>query len=398
LGSGGFKGWLEAGGYTEAQYPTVADVLADENALRNLMTDNDACVAFVAWCNEENSMLAEFAESSIAMECIGASDYISNKLLAIPSASEQLLESEYWEYILKDKVPAMTSNTSPEGTVFCSSAHSSYPAYKAFNQTNVDNEDMWMATDNCAYPQYLGYAFTRPICVSKVLIANRNANNTINAVGTFKIQGSNKSDFSTIEFETEVMTHAGPTKALEEIYTVNSDKACMYWRICVLSCNEKILGLGENVAIGKLQFYGRLYSPESDNEDDVLTSADVVDNLLSDRADLPLSARMGSELNKKFATIGEHTLLASTSSTSETIFTVEDLKKFKYLLLTTTADVYRVNPTLIPVSLFKSSVNLEWQSGYNDGTKGWYVIAKYVSDTQVNLRVTGNGGHLYGVK
>lgn len=158
-----FESWLNAAGYGIEQYPTVADVLADEKAVRKLMTVHASCDVFVKWYTKKNAMLAEFVENRVAMKWIGLRDYIADKIMAIPSALEQLLASEHWEYILKDTNPVMFTANSPEGTVSASSTFSGYNAHSAFDGKS---NTAWMPVAN-ANNTYLTYKFSKPHVVKK---------------------------------------------------------------------------------------------------------------------------------------------------------------------------------------------------------------------------------------
>ena len=51
--------------------------------------------------------------------------------------SSAISNFDYYESVLHDKVPTMTSNTTPEGVVFASKVlKSNYDAYRAFDRYN----------------------------------------------------------------------------------------------------------------------------------------------------------------------------------------------------------------------------------------------------------------------
>lgn len=256
---GGFEYWLEAGGYTREQYPTVADVLADEKAVRKLMTVHTSCDAFVDWYNKDNSMLADFTANRVAMKWIGLRDYIADKLMDIPSALEQLLASEHWEYILKDKVPTMTSDTAPEGKAICSgyysdSAYGSFPPYRAFDGVN---SSAWVY-EGTSHP-WVGYKFSIPTMITRVyMVVPRYTTGT--RLKDFIIEGSNDGtnwyDISgTLTFPQG--THpTTPSIAVENTYDISNDKYYLYYRVNTMS--ESGDTKAPNMyTIYTIQFYGR---------------------------------------------------------------------------------------------------------------------------------------------
>lgn len=157
--------WCKVVGLT---YSDISDI--SEQNMRILMSKHASVDYFMEWYNADNSMLDEFTLSEIAMKWIGLNDYICDKLLAISDAESRLLASEYWEYILKDHVPIMTSNTSPYGTASGSNIYESgYDFYKAFDG---DDTTMWRGSYNTSYNAsasgYLEFTFPNPICVKRV--------------------------------------------------------------------------------------------------------------------------------------------------------------------------------------------------------------------------------------
>ena len=251
--SASYHSWLLTAGYTTEQYPSVSDVLADEKAVRKLMTVHASCDVFVDWYNANNSMFTQFTTNRVAMKWIGLRDYIADKLMAIPNALEQLLASEYWEYILKDKVPKMTSNTAPEGTAFASSEYNAdYAAYKAFNGTNINAEDCWCNDGKESNGMIIGYRFIKPIKVQKVIITNRSfsqGNTHTHAPIEFKIQGSNDN----VNWET--LKECVGTEDFNDvnIYDVYNEKYFMYYRLYI----TETYSTSNECMIPMLQFYGR---------------------------------------------------------------------------------------------------------------------------------------------
>lgn len=157
--------WCKVVGLT---YSDISDI--SEQNMRILMSKHASVDYFMEWYTADNTMLDDFTLSEIAMKWIGLNDYICDKLMAIEDAESRLLASEYWEYILKDHVPIMTSNTSPYGTASGSNIYESgYDFYKAFDG---DDTTMWRGSYNTSYNAsasgYLEFTFPNPICVKRV--------------------------------------------------------------------------------------------------------------------------------------------------------------------------------------------------------------------------------------
>lgn len=104
-----------------------------------------------------------------AMTYIGQNNYASNTLLADSTWCNAICNSTYFESVLNAKVPAMTSNTTPEGVASGSSKHNdSYNYYLAFNGNN--NSTGWLpaASDTAGHAK-VDYQFPNAV---KVYVAD----------------------------------------------------------------------------------------------------------------------------------------------------------------------------------------------------------------------------------
>ena len=90
-----------------------------------------------------------------AMTYIGANDYAAYKLLSNSSWLTSIADSSYMNLVLTTSVPAMTSNTTPDGEVFYSSSGSDL-GWRAFNPSVRSGCYMNGGGPNA----YLGYIFT----------------------------------------------------------------------------------------------------------------------------------------------------------------------------------------------------------------------------------------------
>lgn len=211
-----YKHWLEAAGYSMGTYPTLQDVLADEKAVRKLMSTNASCDVFIDWYNADNTIIEQFTANRIAMKWIGLRNYITDKLFAIPSAKESLLASEYRDYILKPLVPAMTSNTAPYGTCSATTiANDGYPAWSAFNGEEEETKKArWQSKQNSTNNR-VGYTFVNPTLVNRVCFSTIS-----NVYGTcmknYEIQATNDN-------ATFVTLYSGSVENKKESLTINID-------------------------------------------------------------------------------------------------------------------------------------------------------------------------------
>lgn len=234
----------------EMEYATLDEIpLSDMNLLMNRHISADY---FVEWYKTDNSMLEQFLASDVAMECIGKWDYICDKLFAIPSAKSALLSSDKWEYILKDKVPTMTSNTTPSGEAFAKSAGAGNEAYKAFDGDITTN----YSTSTNPVGNYVGYSFDNPICIEKAEIyAYYNSSSAVTMKPLkVKVQGSNDfSEWEDISATTDkTITQDGQKVAIP----ITANKYFKHIRIYYVDANCIVNGTSY-ANCKEIQFYGR---------------------------------------------------------------------------------------------------------------------------------------------
>lgn len=251
--SGGFnwKKWVTAGGLSADGYASLADVLADEKAIRQLMTKHaSADILAAAMIKNLARFRAKITASKNAMKWIGLRDYICDKLLADAETQSDLLASDHWRYILKDGVPYMTSSTSPYGEVeTTASAMAPYYAYKVFSAPPNQNRDSWAAPVG---EQRIGYRFTNPICIKRVATVNRVEGGAANrCIKDFVLVASN--DGKTWD---ELGRFTGKnyegTEAHTDHFDLKNDKYYLHYALRILSSHDATY-----VGIGRLNFYGR---------------------------------------------------------------------------------------------------------------------------------------------
>lgn len=159
---------------------------------------------------------------------------------------------------LNVSVPKMDGNNSPFGVASASSELSSqYASFMAFDGTNNNSDDCWIANDNTAKIQY---DFGKPIVVKFVELANRLLD-IPSEVRTFAIEGSDD-DFNSIKYTSPTLTNSNTSSGGKSAYEISNLKPCRYWRL------RTITNDGTNyVAIGILNFYGLDYSEKEFAQD-----------------------------------------------------------------------------------------------------------------------------------
>lgn len=246
-----WKKWVTAGGLSADGYTSLADVLADEKAVRQLVTKHaSADILADEMIKNRAGFWAKITASKTAMKWIGLRDYICDKLLADAETQSDLLASDHWRYILKDGVPYMTSSTSPYGEVeTTASAMAPYYAYKVFSAPPNQDRDSWAAPVG---EQRIGYRFTNPICIKRVATVNRVEGGTANrCIKDFAVVASN--DGKTWD---ELGRFTGKnyegTEAHTDHFDLKNDKYYLHYALRILSSHDATY-----VGIGRLNFYGR---------------------------------------------------------------------------------------------------------------------------------------------
>lgn len=251
--AGGFswKNWVKAGGLSADGYASFTDVLADEKAVRQLMTKHaSADILADAIIKNHAGVRAKIASSKNAMKWIGLRDYICDKLLADVETQAGLLASDHWRYILKDGVPYMTSDTAPYGTATNGGTNIG-KAYKAFINDASNGPDMGYGNDGNTANTWVQYKFVTPICVKRIRVKAPKEDGRY-YVKTFKVQYSNDGiTFKDVESDKYVFTNT--VREIEE--NVNNDNYASYWRVQATSTNSNMKGYFTHV-----QFYGRQLS------------------------------------------------------------------------------------------------------------------------------------------
>lgn len=226
------QGWCATIGLS---YSVLADI--PESDMRQLMTKYASVAYFMEWYSNEPSMIDDFIANAYATKWIGLRDYICDQLMALQSVRTKMLASANWEYILKDHVPTMTSDTAPYGEAIATSNYSGRSPYMAFNAS----ASSWLSANGSPTNQRIAYKFTSPICVQKFHIDFSGEQYLEN----FKLQGSN--DGTTWVDITPTIQRTGMSYSGD----VNNSNYYMYYG---LLCNTT---KASYVALSYIQFYGR---------------------------------------------------------------------------------------------------------------------------------------------
>lgn len=228
--------WLSCAGIFDKSYTTVSQVLADPSTLQALIASNNA----VDYMARSTTWASDVTANSSAMSYIGLNNYCADNLLADSTWRTAICNSTYFESVLTDKVPTMTSASTPSGVVSASSTltggSSTYKDYYAFDG---NNSTAWYSANN-SNAKWIKYHFATALKVMKYVLRLSWKNN-------YKIQGSH--DDSTWTDLTDVYTPSSNTETKSEV--INNTTAYEYIRLYAPSGQSIYIGISE------LQFYGR---------------------------------------------------------------------------------------------------------------------------------------------
>ena len=194
--------WVQAGGIYDEVFTSINDVLADSVTLDTLMRKHASVDFLVNWLESDITVLNTIASEESAMQYIGTYDYCADKMLTSNVISPKLLESDYWQYILKDHVPTLSANTSDV-------IYSSYntDGRYGWNAFDTDINSYW-TTQNQNDDGYVGYKFSSPICIKRITgvwyhtgikqiaIQGSNNNTSWETISTFSVNPAHKDEFS----------------------------------------------------------------------------------------------------------------------------------------------------------------------------------------------------------
>lgn len=228
--------WLDCAYLWDKNYTTLAEVIADSEALLALISDHNA----VDYMVRSVSFRTAICSDPLAMLYIGQYNYCADALLADSTWLTEICNSEYFELVLNTKVPVMTSNTTPSGECFASSSYTANGEYLAFDRS----ETYW--NGNSTTPIYLGYKFDEAIRVNKAGIRIGEDHKATSFTIRASNDNTNWTDLATLnvadgtgDFATEIV-FANNTEYLYYEY---------YWTTHLRNDGQDI--------IREVQFYGR---------------------------------------------------------------------------------------------------------------------------------------------
>lgn len=216
-GGGGFvlADWLTAGGLNPMSYADLSAVLADEEAVRKLMTIHLA-VDYLASMTTADADVTTILTSDICAKWINLRDYALDTLYAnatLAAVMDTANKYFYGEWAKlstspetwgpKGNVPIMTSNSAPYGTA------SAYQVFDGNDATTVSGTDF-------------NYKFVNPVCVKDFVVKDGSGN----AITGGTLQASNDGS-----------TWVTPT----------ADTFYMAWNV----------HFGSSTTVATVQFYGR---------------------------------------------------------------------------------------------------------------------------------------------
>lgn len=248
--------WLSLGEIDVSNYSSLDDILADTTALDVLMKKHASVDYLINELSNNTEALDIIVNDENAMTYIGTYDYCSDMMLANSTLSVALLSSTYWQCILKDHVPTMTSDTTPQGTVTTSGITPGYGylSYGAFDKTiteknNGNASGCWYASTMA--DSWVAYQFTTPIIVKKVGIVPFIANNTICATTVCNIEASNDGSTWTPLISNLTLQKGGLSEMI--YYDIsNNNTPYIHYRFYTVSTSSGYAG-----GVCELDFFGR---------------------------------------------------------------------------------------------------------------------------------------------
>ena len=240
--TGGIQTWLYAAGITDKTYTTISQVLNDSITLNTLMNSTDA----VDYLVTVRSWINDICSNATAMNLIGSNNYTANTLINNIDWCTGIAASTYADSVFNIKVPAMTSNTTPSGTVSAdSSTVSSYPAWQAFDGKNGT---LWITSLKAN--AYIQYRFTTPQKIHCAFVYPYYDSNGIH-VGSFYIVGSNNGSTWSSHLVDDSFANIETTG---KAFIIDDDNSYTYFRLFIVTNGGNSAA---SISCRTVQFYGR---------------------------------------------------------------------------------------------------------------------------------------------
>ena len=190
--------WVDTASQLDStDYSTLDELLADEEAVRELMLEH-ACVDYLSSFNSVTPNLEKVIENDLCAKWVNNSDYALDNMYAnaaIKTAMDTADKYGYGEWVITDdtttpvtwgpkgNVPVMTANTAPYGTA------SAYQVFDRSYSTTASGTDF-------------SYKFTNPVC-PKAFICNNASGVSLGGTLQGSNDGSTWTDISTPSSNTD---------------------------------------------------------------------------------------------------------------------------------------------------------------------------------------------------
>ena len=239
--------WLHCANIWDKSYTTIAEVVADTTTLNIVISDNNASDYLV----RSTTFATDICSNESAMTYIDLNDYCANKLLADSTWLEAICNAkdssgkDLFEIVLDVKVPTLHEDSS---LVFSSTDYSSNHAkWKAFNGNNVT--DSWLPANEDT-DAYVGYEFTNPVIINKVVYLLYRGAGLITFTGkTIKVKATNDKSKPISQWQELFTTSEDFSTNIEYPKIINNNTAYKYY---AFNQNNGNVGSGWHI-----QFYGR---------------------------------------------------------------------------------------------------------------------------------------------
>ena len=230
----------------DKSYTTIAEVIADTTSLLAIISDNnsvDYLVRSITWSSD-------ICADQTAMAYIGANDYCADTLIEDSTWLNAICSSTYFESVLNDKVPTMTSNTTPSGVVSVYRTYAQNNAYKAFD----GNDATWWEADinGSVTDAWIQYDFSAPFEIHKLLVRPYSTRAGYGQITKYTLLGSNDGGSIWNTVQTEDNLNWEPNQNDESAIINNVSYTSLR-----LMFNQTGEGNNFYPRIATVQFYGR---------------------------------------------------------------------------------------------------------------------------------------------
>lgn len=315
----------------------------------------------------------DITTSETAMRLLGKYDYACDKLLSNATWASAIANSDYWEYILNTKVPALTADSANVITNL-SVKTTGYEKWHAFDG-NTGGSFFYFQYTASRTDGWVGYDFGAPVKICKAKMYN--VSNTA-SIKTCKYQYSD--DGTTWVDATETITNS-LTGAWTEAQISSSISAHRYWCAGNLDNN----GDGGGAYIPEIQFYGR--TPVNKTE-----YIPLVPIMTSDTTPSGV-ASAGSVLNDRYAYKAfDGIVLNSCWTSSKTGTSVNDYIQYKFDSPVCVNRYRFAKPSEYSGGTFK---RLLLQGSNTGGDVDWETIDDHVEDFTDSVIVSFNNTESY---